>query len=284
MKIITRAVLATMTLFFVTTSSVYAQTAKAVDTKTVKACVIGGMTMTGFWQEIAKRFEAKTDYKVEVVATGPKNKISPFFRRGEADLLVMHSSDSTTTLVVDGYGINMRPCAQNDLVILGPPSDPAGIKGMKDGVKAFRKIAESQSNYLDGFGLGKREVSHNMWKSNHMKPIGDWVMKDESNVNRDMLLYASKNKAYMVFGRMPVLFKKVNKGDLEIMVEGDPAMRRPYIVMEANPVMFPHTNHAGSKALSDFILSEEIQSFMAEFGKETGYPWFHPVWPYKEKI
>ncbi len=75
----------------------------------VRACVIGGMTMTGLWDEIVKRFEARHPFKVKVVATGPRPKISVPFRRGEADFLVMHSGDITTDLVADGYGINMRP-------------------------------------------------------------------------------------------------------------------------------------------------------------------------------
>lgn len=92
----------------------------------VRACVIGGMTMTGLWDEIVQRFEAEHPYKVRLVATGARPKISPAFRRGEADFLVMHSGDITTDLMADGYGINMRACARNDLVLLGPlPTRPA---------------------------------------------------------------------------------------------------------------------------------------------------------------
>lgn len=249
--------------------------------KTVRACVIGGMTMTGLWDEISRRFAEKTGYTVTVVSTGPRPEISDPFKKGQADILVMHSGDITTNLVAEGYGINMRPCARNDLIILGPPSDPAGIKGMKDGVKAFKKIYDSRSTFLDGLGVGPREMSHSLWQKNRVKPVGDWVIKDSSDKNKDMLIYASERKAYIVFGRMPVLFEKVEKGDLEIMVEGDPVMRRPYIVMEANPAIFPDANHEGARALSNFILSKEIQSFMNSFGREeSGLPWFYPVWPY----
>ncbi len=252
------------------------------DNNVVRACVIGGMTLTGLWDKVAEKFEAKTGYKVEVVSTGPRPKISKPFRKGEADLLTMHSGDITTDLVVEGYGINMRPWARNDLVLLGPPSDPAGIKGMKDGVKAFRRIAETKSNYLDGMGIGQREMAHMMWKKAKIKPIGDWVLKDESLKNRKMLVYASQHKAYAIFGRMPVVLNKISSGDLEIMVEGDPKMRRPYIVMEANPKVFPKVNQKGARALADFLLSPEIQNFLKEYGKErnNGFPFFYPAWPY----
>ncbi len=262
-----------------------AQSTATQDAKIVRACVIGGMTMTGLWQEITKRFEARTDYKVKVVCTGPRPRISVPFRQGKADLLVMHSGDITTDLVIHGYGTRMQACAQNELVILGPSSDPAGIRGMKDGAQAFKKIMETQSNYLDGWGIGKREVCQKLWKKIHVKPLGDWVIQDESPRNKDMLMYASDHKAYMVFGRMPVHHGKVKTGDLEIMVEGDPAMRRPYVVMEANPKRFPNANHKGARALVDFMMSKEIQTFMAGFGKDTsGLPWFYPVWPHDNTL
>jgi tungstate transport system substrate-binding protein len=80
---------------------------------------------------------------------------------------------------------------------------------------------------------------------------------------------------------MPYLFGKVEFGKLEIMVEGDPDMRRPYIVMEANPARFPKVNHEGAKMLSDFLLSTEIQTFLKTFGAKEygGIPLFYPVWP-----
>lgn len=252
--------------------------------KTVRALVIGGMTMAGFWQEIATRFEKKTGYKVILVDTGPRPGLDTAFRAGKADLLTMHSGDITTDLVVDGYGTNMRPWARNGLIILGPPEDPAKIKGMKDGAAAFRKIAEAKAPFLDALDVGGREMAHKLWKKAHLKPIGSWVIRDDAPTAEDIPAFASEHGAYVVFGLMPFLFEKVKFGRLEIMVEGDPDMRRPYIVMEANPARFPGVNSAGARALSDFLLSEEAQAYMlsfraAEFGGRT---LFHPVWPLGE--
>ena len=163
---------------------------------------------------------------------------------------------------------------RNDLVLLGPPSDPAGIKSMKDGAKAFQRIAETKSLYLDAYGIGKRELAQKMWKKAKIKPTGSWILRDDSSQTRRMLRYASDHKAYVIFGRMPVVLNKISFGDLEIMVEGDPSMRRSYIVMEANPKVFPNTNREGAHALSDFLLSPEIQNFMKDYGKEKnkGFP------------
>ncbi len=257
----------------------------AKNEKVVRACVIGGMTLTGTWQEIAAMFEKQTGYRVEVVVTGPRTKISPVFRAGNADILTMHSGDITTNLVVDGYGINMRPWAQNDLVILGPADDPAKIRGLTSAVEAYRRIAETQSPFLDVMGAGKREMNHNIWKKAHIRPIGEWVLKDEAVHRFKALTYASKNGAYTIYGRMPVLMPKIPTGKLEVLVEGDPMLRRPYIVMEANPAIFQDVNHKGARALSDFLLSKKVQTFLKTYGADTygGIPCFHPVWPYLDE-
>ncbi len=114
-----------------------------------------------------------------------------------------------------------------------------------------------------------------------MRPRGTWVIKDEGGNSRNIIAFAEKNNAYVVFGRMPVLFKKIELGTMKIMVEGDPIMRHPYIVMEANPKLIPGANSKGAKKLADYLSSEEIQKFLAEFGTKEygGMPLFYPVWP-----
>lgn len=255
--------------------------APGTNLKVVRACVIGGMTMTGLWDVIVERFEAKHPYKVELKATGPRPTISVPFRNGEADFLVMHAGDITTDLAADGHGINMRPCARNDLVIYGPASDPAGIRGLKDGAEALKRIAASKSTFLDVNSNGPREIGHTLWKRAKIRPSGSWFIQDEAPYAGDVPFFGSEREAYFIFGRMPSVFEKHPFGNAQILVDRDPTMRRPYILMEANPARHPHVNHAGAKALADFILSPDIQNFMAGFGKDKtgGFPLFYPVWP-----
>ncbi len=252
--------------------------------KNVRVCVIGGMTMTGLWQEISRRFEQESGYRVKLVATGPRDKISAPFRRGEADFLVMHSGDITTDLVVNGYGVNMRPCARNDLVILGPADDPAGIRGLTDGAQALQRIAAHRETFLDVNSNGARELGHTLWKRAGIRPAGSWFIQDEAVSSNDILSFAAEHHAYAIFGRMPVTQHKVNSYGLEILVDGDPSMRRPYILMEANPLRFPQTNQTAAHVLSEFILGAEIQRFLSGYGRKIngGNPFFYPVWPYQE--
>jgi len=246
----------------------------------VRVAVIGGMTMTGMWPAVAALFEADTGLKVHVVATGPRPRLDAAFRAGRADLLTMHSGDITTDLVADGYGRNMRPWTRNDVVIVGPPSDPARIKGLADGAEAFRRIAAAKAPFVDFHGIGSRETAHRTADRAGVERKGAWILKDETEDKRRVLLFAEERKAYVIVGRMPVLWGKMPRGTMEIMVESDPAMRRPYIVMEANPARLPHANHEGARKLADFLLSDKAQAFLKTFGAKEhgGIPLFHPVW------
>ncbi len=109
--------------------------------KIVRVAVINGMMMTGLWPRLVEMFEADSDYKVEIAATGERDALNTAFRAGGIDLITMHSGDITTTLAADGFTTKMRPWTLNELVIVGPKSDPAGIKGLRDGAAALRKIS-----------------------------------------------------------------------------------------------------------------------------------------------
>jgi tungstate transport system substrate-binding protein len=245
----------------------------------VRCAVIGGMTMTGLWQEIAKMFEVETGYQTEVVMTGPRPELDKVMRAGKVDLLTMHSGDITTDLVADGFGVNMRPWTRNELCIVGPPEDPAHVRGMTNGAAALRKIAEARARFVDFQGIGSRELAHNLWTSAGVEPKGDWVIKDDTVSKFNILQFARSNHAYVVVGIIPAQTGKMPAAGMEILVKGDPAMRRPFIVMEANPKKFPEANSAGARALSDFLLSPRAQNFLLEFGRQTNGPGplFFPV-------
>ncbi len=253
--------------------------AHAEEKPVVRVAVIGGMTMTGMWQELAAKFEADTGWKTQLVATGPKAVLAEPFKRGEIDLLTMHSSDETTDLVADGYGVNLRPWARNEHTIVGPPSDPAGIRGMKDGAEALKKIAAAKAPFVDFYGPGSRELTHKLWQRAGLKPEGDWVLKDESTSPQAIVAFAEQKQAYVVVGRIPVTNGKMPVGKMEVMVQGDPEMRRPFVVMEANPGKFPKTNVAGAKALADWLVGAPGQTFLIEYGKKQagGIALYFPV-------
>jgi tungstate transport system substrate-binding protein len=255
------------------------QTESPSDPKVVRCAVIGGMTMTGLWQAIAKMFEDQTGYRVQVVATGPRPDLDKVMRDGKVDLLTMHSGDITTDLVADGYGVNMRPWTRNELCIVGPPDDPAHIRGMTNGAAALRKIAGARARFVDFQGIGSRELVHTLWRLSGTEPKGDWVIRDDTISKWNILQFTRTNNAYVVVGYIPAQMGKMPAEGMEILVKGDPVMRRPFIVMETNPKKFSQVNFTGARALSDFLLSAKVQNFLLEFGRQTNGPGplFFPV-------
>ncbi len=198
------------------------------------------MTMTGLWQQIATMFTADTGYRVEVVATGPRPVLDAAMRAGKVDLLTMHSGDITTDLVADGYGINMRPWTRNELCIVGPPDDPAHVRGMTNGAAALRKIAQARAHFVDFEGIGSRELVHTLWRLAGVEPKGDWVCEDDTVSNSTSCNLPESNDAYVVVGYIPAETGFIF-GDrhAKFLCRGDPIMRRPFIVMETNPPKFP---------------------------------------------
>jgi tungstate transport system substrate-binding protein len=248
--------------------------------KPIRVAVIGGMTMTPLWNEIQERFEAETGIQIEVVVSGEKPALAQAMKEGKVDFLTMHSSDVTTNLVADGWARDLRPWAKNDLVIVGPAHDPAGILGMRDGAKAVRKIAETNSNWLDFQSNGPRETAHTLFSRAGVHMIGPWVLKYENTGTKNILHYVASKNAYMIVGRMPILFNKIDPDPgVKIMVQGDPNMRRPYVAMVADPERFPSANVQGANRLSAFLLSDKIQNFLATYdgGVGDGIPIFIPL-------
>jgi tungstate transport system substrate-binding protein len=243
----------------------------------VRVAVIGGMMKTGLWPEIAKRFEAETGYNVELTMSGNRELLAEAFREGKADMLTMHSGDISTDLVADGYGTNMRPWTRNEFVIVGPRTDPAGIRGLRDGAVALQRIANAQAPFVDFQNTG--ELTTKLWKKANIRPQGEWLLKDESANSEEVMEFARKKQAYVMLGRIPVLLGIFSADNMEILVQGDPEMRRPFVVMEANPKRFPGANIKGSRALADYLLGSKTQDFLLQFGTNSpgGMPLFYPV-------
>jgi len=151
---------------------------------------------------------------------------------------------------------------------------------MTDGAEAVKKIAAAGANWIDFQSSGPRETAHTLFTLAGIGMIGPWVLKDEHKDTKSLLHYAAENNAHMIVGRMPVVFRKMGQDlNIKILVQGDPNMYRPYMLMVANPGRFPDANVEGAKKLSDFLLSDRIQKFLAGFdgGIGDGRPIFFPV-------
>jgi tungstate transport system substrate-binding protein len=250
--------------------------AHAESIRPVRCAVIGGVTASGLWAELARRFEDETNTRVIVVATGNKDVIVPFMERGEVDLFTMHASDAIINLVADGHALDPQPWARNELVLVGPTADPAHVRGSKDAAEAMRRIATAHATLVLPRGAGGREMVHGIMRDASLSP--DAIATLEGPDGPQVAQFAAHKNAYALVGMIPLSTGKMDKDGLEVMLRGDARLRRPYLVVVANPKRWPAANHAGAAALARFLRSPSTQAFIASFhapGSKT--PLFFPV-------
>lgn len=247
--------------------------------QTVRCAVIGGLADTGLWQEISQRFETETGHHVEIVARGPKREIVDDFVRDKCHLIAMHSSDTIINLVADGHAVDPQPWARNDFVLVGPSDDPAAVRGLTDAGAALRKIIESKNKLLVHASHGAMEVLGDIMAAEGLGFDAEHTVVRLDDRHRQMLMIADQERAYTVIGRIPFLNGKVPKGELAIMVQGDPRLRRPYLVVVAAPDRISAQEFVAAQRLARFLREPSTQSFIADYGRGTfdAEPLFFPV-------
>lgn len=237
------------------------------------------MTRTGLWQEVTQRFTERTGHRAEVVVSGPKNIIAPAMAEGRVDLLTMHASDTVINLVADGFAVDPQPWARNDLVLVGPADDPAGIRGMNDGAAAMKRIVEARSPFLVHRSIGAMDTMQELLDAAGVELDPDVTHTPANNPHNRVVALAAEHGAYTLVGRIPFRDGKMDRAGMELMVQGDPRMRRPYVVVVANPRRWPGARYEAARALADFLREPETQNWLADFGrgKLDDRPLFFPV-------
>ncbi|MGZ3537348.1 MAG: substrate-binding domain-containing protein [Thermodesulfobacteriota bacterium] len=221
-------------------------------------------------------FEKKTGYFVKTIAVGSGQAMA-MGEKGEADVLLVHSPDAEKKFVAEGYGVNPRLVMHNDFIIVGPPEDPAKIKGMKSSEEAFKKMASAKALFLSrGDNSGTHAKEKAIWKATGMNPEGEkWYQQTGLGMGQTLSVAAEK-KGYTLADRGTYLAMKKNLG-LDILVEGDAILLNIYHVIEVNPAKWPKINVAGAKAFADFMVSKETQNIIKTFGVDKfGSPLFFP--------
>ena len=255
----------------------------------VRVAIIAGMLQSDFWATLSKRFEDETHIHVELVAAGPKEALDEAVRKkGGVDLVTMHASDTIVNLVADGYAFDPQPWLRNDMILVGPADDPAGVRGMTDVADALRKIAAAKSAFVVHSSGGVQEVLSVLLEQNHIALDRDnlTVLFANSVWNGDVLKIAAAKHAYTMVGRIPFRTGKMpNTGGLVAMVQGDPRLRRPYMVAVINPKKSPDADLDDAKKLEAFLLSGPTQAWVAGFGRGSidDQPLFFPLAPQHDR-
>ncbi len=221
------------------------------------------------------KFHAESQYLVKTIAVGTGQALK-MAEEGNADVLLVHAPASEVELVEKGYGIDRTLIMHNDFVIIGPADDPAGISGMESATDALQHIVNSGSIFIsrgDDSGTHKMELA--LWSEIVQQPQGDAYLESGQGMAATLRI-ASEKGGYTLTDRATYLANQEDL-DLEIMVEGDQRLLNIYHVISVNPEKWPQANYAGAQAFSAFLVSQEIQQMIGEFGVEQyGQPLFFP--------
>lgn len=219
-------------------------------------------------------FEKSTGIQVHVIAVGT-GKALRLAREGDVDVVLVHARKAEDKLVSDGYGVNRRDVMYNDFVIVGPDSDPAGIRGMNDAVAALAKIQASGSIFVsrgDDSGTNKKELQ--LWQAAKLTPGGDWYREAGQGMGK-VLQMTGELGAYTLTDRGTWLAMQ-SKLPLKVLVSGDPRLFNPYGVIAVNPARYRDTNYRGAMRLIGWLTSVEGQKIIADF-KINDQPLFIPT-------
>jgi len=231
---------------------------------------------SGLLDVLLPAFTTQTGYNVQLIAVGSGQALK-IGEQGNADVILLHSPAAEKEFVANGFGIDRRLVMHNDFVIVGPPSDPAALLSQPTLDSVFKAIFSSASTFVsrgDESGTHVKELT--LWKNVGLDPVGqDWYLETGQGQGATLSI-ASEKSGYAITDRGTFLAYKSNV-DLEILVEGDPALLNVYHVITVNPEKFPNTNVEGAKAFADFITSSADQKIIGEFGVEQyGEPLFFP--------
>ncbi len=235
---------------------------------------------TGLLDYLAPLFEKQTGIKLQWVAVGT-GKALKLGQNCDVDLLLVHAPPAEKVFIAKGYGLERRPIMYNDFVLVGPPADPARIRGLP--VKeAFRRLAAKGARFVsrgDNSGTHQKELS--LWQAAGLSPAQlerkPWYLQTGQGMMITLLIAAEKG-AYTLTDRGTFLKFKANHKlaqRLAILVEGDPALRNQYSVILVNPARCPNVKAKQARLFIEWLTSPEIQRKIGEF-KLFGQPLFIP--------
>jgi tungstate transport system substrate-binding protein len=231
---------------------------------------------SGLFEHLLPMFEDETGIDVRVVAVGTGQAIE-LAKRGDADVLFVHHKPSEEAFVEEGYGVERQDVMYNDYVIVGPASDPADVKGMKDATAAFGKIAEAEAPFAsrgDDSGTNKAELA--LWQKVGVDVAGEsgsWYRETGSGMGPTLNTAAGMD-AYVLTDRGTWL-NFDNRQNLEIVVEGDPQLFNQYGIILVSPEKHPHVKADMGQKFIDWVLSDEGQEAIGAYtinGQQAFFP------------
>jgi tungstate transport system substrate-binding protein len=228
---------------------------------------------SGLLAVVLPPFEEKFGLKVDVIAVGTGQALK-LGEAGDVDVVLVHARELEDKFVADGYGVSRRDVMHNDFIIIGPDSDPAGVRGMKDAAAALRRIADRGATFVSrGDNSGTHVKEQSLWKAAGLSPSGRWYREAGQGMG-PVITMTNDLQGYTLADRGTYLSMK-GKVRLPILVEGDPRLFNPYGIIALNPDRFPHVNYFGAMELIAWMTSVEGQGIIGGY-KVGGEVLFFP--------
>ena len=198
--------------------------------------------------------------------------------RGDADLVLVHDPEAEDKFIADGHAAERRQIAWNDFIVVGPHSDPAYVAGSRDAVGALRAIARARAPFVSrGDKSGTDALEHRLWRAAEIDPAetggGSWY-RDIGGGMGAALNTASAMNAYTLSDRGTWL-SFGNKGELTVLVEGDPRLLNRYDVILLDPNKHPEAKQEPARRFANWLISTEGQAAIGAY-KVDGEQLFHP--------
>jgi len=240
---------------------------------TIKMATTTSTENSGLLAVLLPAFKAATGIEVHVIAVGTGKAIK-HGENGDVDVLLVHDPEAEEKFVAQGFGVARVAVMYNDFVIVGPPADPAGLKGGTDAAACLAKIAAAQALFISrGDASGTHVKEQTLWKSAGVTPAGAWYISAGQGMG-PVLIMADEKLAYTLTDRATYIAYGEKVG-LVIVCEGDRRLFNPYAVIAVNPAKQPHVKRAGAQAFIDYITSPAGQAVIAGF-KVKGQQLFTP--------
>ena len=235
---------------------------------------------TGLWGYLEPMYEEKYDVELDVMYAGT-GKALEYGQRGDVDVITVHSKAKEEQFVADGYGVKRVPFAYNYFLIVGPASDPAGIKGLKP-EEAFNKLMDTGGGSFvsrgDDSGTHSKEKA--IWKGagydyEEVQKAGSWYIEAGTGMGATLMM-ASEKQGYTLTDMGTYL---AYKGKLELVpiVDKGDILLNVYSAIAVNPEKVTVKNLDMANNLIGFLTSAEIQELIGDYGvKEYGMQLFTP--------
>jgi len=229
---------------------------------------------SGLLRVVLPPFEQRFRLKVDVISVG-SGKALKLAENGDVDVVLSHAPELEAAFMQAAYGVNRRSVMYNDFIIVGPPNDPAQLRGTTSAAAAFKKIAAAQAMFISrGDESGTHQKEKEIWKAAGVTPSGTWYVSAGLGMG-EVLLMANERQAYTLSDRGTYLTYK-QRGDLGIIVQGDPVLFNPYTITAVNPAKHAHTKYIEAMQLIAWFTSPEGQKLIGDY-KQEGEVLFHPT-------